>query len=338
MNHFYKESFLKEIDFSRAEINYLIDFAEHLKNLKQNNIPHQYLYGKSIALLFEKNSTRTRSAFTVAANDLGAYPVFLGKDDIQLKQKESIIDTAKVLGGMFDGIEFRGFKQSDVEQIADYSGVPVWNGLTDEWHPTQMLADFLTLKEKFGNLDGLKLAYLGDGRNNVSNSLLVTAAKLGVNIQIGAPKQLWPTDEVLKIALDEAKQNGSKVLITDDPIEAVKEADVLYTDVWISMGEDVDPTDRIKMLRPYQINRHLLNQTGKSETVVMHCLPAFHDHDTVIGKKLGEQFGMDALEITDEVFNGPQSIVFEEAENRLHSIKAIMAVTLGDLFIPEYLF
>ena len=338
MNHFQNKSFLKEIDFSSSELTYLIDFAAHLKYLKHHNIPHPYLQGKNIALLFEKTSTRTRSSFTVASIDLGAHPEFLGKNDIQFGKKESTIDTAKVLGRMFDGIEYRGFAQETVEQLAQYSGVPVWNGLTNEWHPTQMIADFLTLKENFGHLNGLTLTYLGDGRNNMGNSLLVTAAKLGVNIHIGAPKALWPADSVVKLAQEAAQKSGSHVLLTEDPTEAVQGADALYTDVWISMGEDVDPADRINLLKPYQINQGLLDQTGKDSTIIMHCLPAYHDHLTEVGKALGEQFQMAAIEITDDVFNGPHSVVFDEAENRMHAIKAIMAATLGDLFIPDQLF
>lgn len=337
-NHFQNTSFLKEIDFTTAELNYFIDFALHLKDMKKKNIPHKYLQGKNIALLFEKNSTRTRSAFTVASIDLGAHPEFLGKNDIQFGKKESTSDTAKVLGSMFDGIEFRGFAQETVETLAADSGVPVWNGLTDQWHPTQMIADFMTLKEHFGHLKGLTLTYLGDGRNNMGNSLLVTAAKLGVNIHIGAPESLWPAQDIVDLAKAEAAKHGSEVLLTADPQAAAAGSDALYTDVWISMGEDVDPAERINALKPYQINQALLDATGKDDTIVLHCLPAFHDHKTTIGKQLGEQFHMDALEVTDDVFNGPHSVVFEEAENRLHSIKAVMAATLGDLFIPDSLF
>lgn len=335
MNQFQGKSFLKEIDFSSTELSYLVDFSAHLKYLKHHNIAHPYLQGKNIALLFEKTSTRTRSAFTVAANDLGANPEFLGKNDIQFGKKESTEDTAKVLGRMFDGIEYRGFAQATVEGLAKYSGVPVWNGLTDEWHPTQMIADFLTLKENFGHLKGLTLTYLGDGRNNMGNSLLVTAAKLGVNIHMGAPKALWPSDEVIGLAKEAAVKSGSKVFLTEDPQAAVEGADALYTDVWISMGEQINVKERIEMLLPYQINQALVDATGKDSTIVMHCLPAYHNHDTEVGKELGEEFGVDALEITDDVFNGPASVVFDEAENRLHSIKAIMAATLGNLFIPE---
>ncbi|KRL05428.1 ornithine carbamoyltransferase [Liquorilactobacillus oeni] len=338
MNHFLGKSFLKENDFSAAELNYLIDFAIHLKKLKKNHLPHQYLLGQNIALLFEKPSTRTRSAFTVAANDLGAHPEFLGKQDIQFGTKESVADTAAVLGGMFDGIEFRGFKQETVAKLAEKSGVPVWNGLTDEWHPTQMIADFMTLKESFGKLKGLTLTYIGDGRNNVANSLLVTGAILGVNIHIAAPKKLQPQAEIQKIAAKEAEKSGAQIKITDDLLAAVKNADALYTDVWISMGEKVDVGERIKLLLPFQINKKLLQQTGKAKTIIMHCLPALHDNHTVIGKKLTTQYQLAALEITDEVFNGPQSVVFQEAENRMHAIKAIMAATLGTLFIPDSIF
>ncbi|MCI1985169.1 MAG: ornithine carbamoyltransferase [Lactobacillus sp.] len=338
MNHFQNHAFLKEIDFTPKELTYLIDFAAHLKHLKQQHIPHPYLQGKNIALLFEKTSTRTRSAFTVAAIDLGAHPEFLGKNDIQFGKKESTADTAQVLGRMFDGIEYRGYAQATVETLAKYAGVPVWNGLTDEWHPTQMIADFLTLKEQFGHLKGLTLAYFGDGRSNMGNSLIVTAAMLGVNFHLGAPQSLWPTQEVIDIAKKYADQNGSELVLTQDATFAAQGADALYTDVWISMGEDVDPAERINKLKPYQINAGLVAATGKADTIIMHCLPAYHDHQTVVGKQLGEQFGMDALEITDEVFQSPRSVVFTEAENRMHAIKAIMAATLGDLFIPDSLF
>ncbi|WP_390406420.1 ornithine carbamoyltransferase [Lacticaseibacillus jixiensis] len=337
-NHFQGRSWLKEIDYTPKELEYLIDFAAHLKALKHAHIPHPYLQGKNIALLFEKTSTRTRSAFTVASIDLGAHPEFLGKNDIQFGKKESTADTAKVLGRMFDGIEYRGFAQQTVEDLAKYSGVPVWNGLTDEWHPTQMIADFLTLKEQFGHLKGLTLAYLGDGRSNMGNSLIVTAAMLGVNIHIGAPKDLQPAADIVAIAQKYAAETGSEVLVTDDAKAAANGADALYTDVWISMGEDVDPAERINALKPYQINAALVAATGKADTIIMHCLPAYHDHNTVVGKQLGEQFGMAALEITDEVFNSAKSVVFDEAENRMHAIKAIMAATLGDLFIPDSLF
>ncbi|WP_102115609.1 ornithine carbamoyltransferase [Lactiplantibacillus plantarum] len=337
-NQFEGRSFLKEIDYTPTELAYLIDFASHLKTLKAHHIPHPYLQGKNIALLFEKTSTRTRSAFTVAANDLGANPEFLGKDDIQFGTKESVVDTAKVLGSMYDGIEFRGFKQSTVEDLATYSGVPVWNGLTDEWHPTQILADFLTLKEHFGHLKGLTLAYVGDGRNNMANSLLVAGAMLGINIAIGAPVALQPAPAVVALAQQYAQAAGSTVVITADPQQAVTQADALYTDVWVSMGEQVDYGERIKQLLPFQINTTLLAATGNSSTIVMHCLPALHDLKTQLGAKLGEQYGMTAFEITDDVFQSKQAVVFEEAGNRMPAIKAVMAATLGNLFIPTSIF
>ncbi|MFT9451336.1 ornithine carbamoyltransferase [Liquorilactobacillus ghanensis] len=335
MNHFYQKSFLKEIDFNAAELNYLIDFAIHLKQLKQKNIPHPYLQGKNIALLFEKSSTRTRSAFTVAAIDFGAHPEFLGKNDIQFGTKESVVDTAKILGGMFDGIEFRGFKQQTVETLAQASGVPVWNGLTDEWHPTQMIADFMTLKEHFGKLKGLTLTYVGDGRNNVANSLLVTGAILGVNIHIGAPTDLQPSKKVVQAAQQAAGKSGAEILITADPQQAVAGADALYTDVWVSMGEKVDYHQRIEQLLAYQINSELVAATHKQDTVILHCLPAFHDTNTSIGRKFMADYNLTALEITDEVFQSTNSLVFQEGANRMPAIKAIMAATLGNLFIPE---
>ena len=263
MNHFFGKSFLKENDFSAKELNFLIDFALHLKKLKEQNIPHQYLAGKNIALLFEKASTRTRSAFTVASTDLGAHPEFLGKNDIQFGKKESVADTAVVLGSMFDGIEFRGFSQETVTELAAKSGVPVWNGLTDDWHPTQMIADFMTLKEHFNKLKGLTLTYVGDGRNNMANSLLMTGAILGVNIHIGSPVSLQPSKKVQNLAFEQAKKSGATLLITDDVQKAVENADALYTDVWVSMGEDVDYDERIKLLLPYQINSELLRKLVK---------------------------------------------------------------------------
>lgn len=336
--HFQGKSFLKEIDFNASELTYLIDFAIHLKALKQQHIPHPYLAGKNIALLFEKTSTRTRSAFTVAANDLGAHPEFLGKEDIQLGKKESVSDTAKVLGSMFDGIEFRGFDQQVVERLAADSNVPVWNGLTDSWHPTQMIADFMTLKEQFGTLADRTIAYVGDGRNNVANSLLVTGAILGVSIHIAAPASLQPEKWVRKLAEQYANESGATILITDQVEEAVKGADALYTDVWVSMGEEIDVTERINVLLPYQINASLMKKTGKTDTIILHCLPAFHDQQTVMGKQLAEQFQVPALEITDDVFKNERSKVFEQAGNRMHAIKAIMAATLGNLFIPTSFF
>ncbi len=284
----------------------------------------------------KKTSTRTRSAFTTAAIDLGAHPEFLGANDIQLGKKESVEDTAKVLGSMFDGIEFRGFSQRAVEGLAQYSGVPVWNGLTDEWHPTQMLADFMTVKENFGHIKGLTLTFMGDGRNNMANSLLVTGAILGVNIHIVAPKELHPTQEVQDIANGFAADSGAKLLITDDLDEGLKGSNVVYTDVWVSMGES-NWEERVKLLTPYQVNMAAMKKTGTpdDQLIFMHCLPAFHDTTTEYGKEIEEKYGITEMEVTDEVFRSKYARQFEEAENRMHSIKAMMAATLGNLFIPR---
>ncbi|PCF47859.1 ornithine carbamoyltransferase [Staphylococcus delphini] len=320
---------LKEDDFTKKEFSDLIDFAMTLKSYKQQGIPHRYLEGKNIALLFEKTSTRTRAAFTVASIDLGAHPEFLGKNDIQLGKKESVEDTAKVLGRMFDGIEFRGFSQDMVEDLAKYSGVPVWNGLTDAWHPTQMLADYMTIKENFGHLDGIKLTYIGDGRNNVANSLLVAGPMLGVDVTICTPKSLFPAQDYIDIAERRAKQDGGSIKITDNIDEGVKGADVIYTDVWVSMGEESEFESRIKLLKDYQVNRALFDKTGKDDTIFLHCLPAFHDTETVYGQKIKEEYGLTEMEVTDEIFRSPHSKVFDQAENRMHTIKAVMAATLG---------
>ena len=317
---FQGRSLLKEIDFTQAELAYLIDFAIHLKSLKKQRIPHQYLAGKNIALLFEKTSTRTRAAFTVAANDLGAHPEFLGPNDVQFGKKESTADTAKVLGSMFDGIQFRGFKQTDVEILASESGVPVWNGLTDIWHPTQMLADFMTIKEIFGDYRDKNLVYVGDGRNNMANSLLVTSAILGVNITILAPNDLQPAPEIQAIATKKAIKSGSQITITD---------------VWVSMGEEDQYDERIEKLMPYQVNAALFEKTENPNCIFMHCLPAFHDLETTTMQAIHAKSGLTELEVTNDIFNAPQSVVFQEAENRLHSIKAVMAATLGHLFIPK---
>ena len=333
-SHFQGKSFLKEIDFTKIELETLIDLAAHFKYLKQQHIPHQYLQGKNIALLFEKTSTRTRSSFTVAANDLGAHAEFLGQHDIQLGKKESLVDTAKVFGRMYDGIEYRGFSQETVEDLATYSGVPVWNGLTDAWHPTQMLADFLTIKEKLGSLDGVTLAYMGDGRNNVAHSLLVTGAILGVNIHIVAPKSLQPNRDVQDIAQQKAAESGATLMITDDITAGVAGADVLYTDVWASMGEESAFAERIKCLLPYQINQALVSATGNPNVIVLHDLPAFHDLNTTVAQQIYENYGLTEMEITDEIFNAPFAYQFDQAENRLHTIKAVMAATLGHMFLP----
>lgn len=331
---FQGRNFLKEIDFTKEELHYLIDFAIHLKDLKKRGIPHEYLKGQNIALLFEKTSTRTRSAFTVAANDLGAAPEFLGANDIQLAKKESVEDTARVLGSMFDGIEYRGFSQEVVETLGKHAGVPVWNGLTDEWHPTQMIADFMTLKEAFGKLEGLKLVYCGDGRNNMANSLLVTGAMLGVNTTIAAPKQLFPDQAIIALAEKYAKDSGAQVVVTEDIQTAVRDADAVYTDVWVSMGEEDKFEERVNLLHPYQINKELVDKI-EGDYIFLHCLPAFHDTTTVYGQNIKDQFGYSEMEVTDEVFRSQQARQFEQAENRMHSIKAIMAATNGHLFIPK---
>lgn len=334
-NVFQGRSFLSCHDFTPDEINYLIDFSLHLKDLKKKNIPHKYLEGKNIALLFEKTSTRTRSAFVVACHDLGAHPEFMGAGDTQLGKKETIADTARVLGSMFDGIEYRGFAHHDVEELAKYAGVPVWNGLTDKWHPTQMIADFMTIKEKFGHLKGINLTYIGDGRDNVADSLLVTGCMLGVNVHIVTPKPLQPHEDVRALAEKYAKESGAKPLITDQIEQGVKGSNVIYTDVWVSMGEN-DWSDRIKLLKPYQVNMSLMEKTGtpNDQLIFMHCLPAFHNTETRYGQEIFEKYGLKEMEVTDEVFNSDYGWQFTEAENRMHSIKAIMAATLGNLFIP----
>lgn len=318
-------SFLKEIDFTKEELMQLIDSSLEFKKLKKEKISHKYLEGLNIALIFEKASTRTRSAFTVAAQDLGMNATYLGAGEIQLGKKESVVDTAKVLGSMFDGIEYRGFSQEDVELLAVHSGVPVWNGLTDKWHPTQMIADFMTLKEHFGSLEGLSIAYIGDGRNNMANSLLVTGAILGVHVTIIAPESLQPEPAVVELA--HQHNTGAQLTITDD-VAAVADVDIIYTDVWVSMGEEVDFKERIDLLLPYQVNQALLDKTGNPDVIVMHCLPAFHDTKTQIGKEIFDQYGLPELEITDEIFQKYSDIIFQEAENRMHSIKAIMYQSL----------
>ncbi|MFV8211090.1 ornithine carbamoyltransferase [Streptococcus pluranimalium] len=313
--------FLKEIDFDKAQLLSFIDSALDFKAKKKAKEDHGYLNGLNIALLFEKPSTRTRAAFTVAAQDLGMQVTYLGASEIQMGKKESVADTAKVLGSMFDGIEYRGFSQQIVEDLAENANVPVWNGLTDEWHPTQMIADFMTLKEHFGYLEGLNLTYIGDGRNNVANSLLVTAAKLGINITIIAPKSLQPDQEVIDLA--KIQSTGGTIHITDD-ITASKGSDAIYTDVWLSMGEDAEFKKRIDLLWDYQVNQNLLDLTENPEVIVLHCLPAFHNTKTEISKTIYKTYGYESLEITDEVFQAQSDIIFQEAENRLHSIKAIL--------------
>lgn len=305
-------SFLTLKDFTKEEILYFVDLAAELKEKKKNGITGNSLSGKNIALIFEKPSTRTRCAFTVGAADEGGFPVYLSQHDIQLGHKESVKDTARVLGRMFDGIEFRGFKHEHVEMLAKYSGVPVWNGLTDDYHPTQILADFLTMKEQFGYLEGLNFIYLGDGRNNMANSLMIGCAKVGVNFTIAAPKVLWPSEELVSLCESYAKESGSTVTVTED-VNAVEGADVLYTDVWCSMGEEHMATERIALLTPYQINKELMKKTGKDTSILMHCLPAVKGN-----------------EVTEDVFEEYADVIFDEAENRLHTIKAVMVATLGE--------
>lgn len=329
------KNFLKLLDYTSEEIEFLIDFALHLKKLKKANIPHEYLKGQNIALLFEKSSTRTRAAFTVAVNDLGGHPEYLGANDIQLGKKESVIDTAKVLGAMFDGIEYRGFDQEAVELLGAHAGVPVWNGLTDTWHPTQMIADFMTIKEIFGSLKGHHLVYLGDGRNNMANSLMIAGAKLGVDITIATSPQLQPEQAILEIAQDIAKATNAKITVTNNPVQAVKTANIIYTDVWVSMGEEASFEDRIKQLMPFQVNKSLIDQVETANFIFLHCLPAFHDAKTTYGQQVLDQYGYQEMEVTDEVFQADYAKQFLQAENRLHSIKAIMAATNGNLFWPN---
>ncbi len=315
-------------DYSSSEIRLLLDTAHEYKKLKRAGTPHRIHEGKNIALLFEKTSTRTRAAFTVAANDLGVAPEFLGKDDIQLGKKESVEDTAKVLGRLFDGIEFRGFKHSTVEDLAKYSGVPVWNGLTDDYHPTQILADFMTLEEHGGNLSGLKLVFVGDGRNNMSNSLMLGAAKMGLDFRIAAPNSLHPESQLVEMAQQFAAESGGKITITDNVAEAVSGADAIYTDIWVSMGEEAKYAERIEQLRGFQVNSDMIRMTGNADVKFMHCLPAYHDLNTDTAMKINEQYGITEMEVTDEVFRSSASVVFDQAENRMHTIKAVMALTL----------
>ena len=322
------KNFLKLLDFTPAEISGLIDFAAELKAKKKAGVPHRLCEGKNIALIFEKTSTRTRCAFEVASADLGMHSVYLEPTGSQIGKKESIADTARVLGRMFDGIEYRGFGQEKVEELARYAGVPVWNGLTNEFHPTQILADFLTIKEHFGSLEGIKLVYMGDARYNMGNSLMVGAAKMGMHFVACAPKKYFPNHDLVITCKEIAKETGAILEFIEDPAEAVKGAHVIYTDVWVSMGEPTEVwEERIKELSDYQVNSKLMEIAGK-QCRFMHCLPAFHDLKTVIGKKIYEKFGLTSMEVTDEVFESEQSIVFDEAENRMHTIKAVMAATL----------
>ena len=321
-------NFLTLLDFTPDEIGSLLDLAADLKAKKKAGIPHDTLRGKNVALIFEKTSTRTRCSFEVAAHDLGMGTTYLDPTGSQIGKKESIADTARVLGSMFEGIEYRGYGQCIVEELAKYAGVPVWNGLTNEFHPTQILADFLTLKEQFGHLNGLTLAYMGDARYNMGNSLMIGCAKMGLHFVACAPKAYWPAPELVQKCQAIAAETGATITLTEDT-DGVKGADAVYTDVWVSMGEPEEVwAQRIEALAPYQVNAELMAKAGP-QAVFMHCLPAYHDHKTVIGKEMGEKFGREAMEVTDEVFEGPQSVVFREAENRMHTIKAVMAATLG---------
>ncbi len=325
-----KRDFLTLKDFSAEEIGYLLELAEDVKAKKKAGIPVDRYKGKNVALIFEKTSTRTRCAFEVAAHDMGMGTTYLDSSGSQIGKKESIADTARVLGRMFDGIEYRGFGQEIVEELAKYADVPVWNGLTNEYHPTQILADFLTIKEHFGKLKGIRLAYLGDARYNMGNSLMIGCAKMGMHFVACAPKQYFPDPALVKLCQEYAKESGATITLTEDVMEGTKGADVLYTDVWVSMGEPVQVwEERIRDLSPYQINRAVMEHAGE-QAVFMHCLPAFHDLKTTIGKEMGEKFNRTEMEVTDEVFESKQSIVFEEAENRMHTIKAVMMATLEE--------
>ena len=322
------KSLLKLLDFTPAEIEGLIDLAASLKAKKKAGIPHKLHEGKNIALIFEKTSTRTRCAFEVAARDLGMGVTYLDPAGSQIGKKESIADTARVLGRMYDGIEYRGFGQEIVEELAHYAGVPVWNGLTNEFHPTQILADFLTVREKCGKLQGLKLVYMGDARYNMGNSLMVGCAKMGMDFVACAPKKYFPNAALVAACEAIAKETGATLTFEEDPTTAVQNADIIYTDVWVSMGEPAEVwEERIRDLSPYRVNAALMDAAGE-KALFMHCLPAFHNLKTAIGKEIGEKFDIDAMEVTDDVFESPRSIVFDQAENRMHTIKAVLAATL----------
>ncbi len=321
-------NFLKLLDFTPEELLYLLDLAAELKAKKKQGIPVDTLRGKNVALIFEKTSTRTRCSFEVAAHDLGMGTTYLDPSGSQIGKKESIADTARVLGRMYEGIEYRGYGQNIVEELAKYAGVPVWNGLTNEFHPTQILADLLTIREHFGNLN-VKVVYMGDARYNMGNSWMVGCAKMGMDFTACAPKKYWPSSELMNQCREIAEETGAKLTLEEDVQKAVKGADVIYTDVWVSMGEpDEVWAERIKELLPYQVNQTVMEHAG-SQAIFMHCLPAFHDLNTKIGKEISDKFGIHAMEVTDEVFESCQSVVFDEAENRMHTIKAVMAATLG---------
>lgn len=328
--------FLTLKDFTPEEIQYMVDAAAYFKKKKKAGELVDIYKGKNVALIFEKTSTRTRCSFEVAAHDLGMGSTYLEPASSQIGKKESIADTARVLGSMFDGIEYRGFEQTIVEELAKYADVPVWNGLTNEYHPTQMLADLLTIQEIFGkDVKGLKLAYMGDARYNMANSLMILCTKMGMNFAAGAPKSYFPNDELVEICQGYAKESGGSILLTEDAAEAAKDADIIYTDVWVSMGEPDEVWEqRIKELSPYKVTSELMSN-AKDTAIFLHCLPAFHDLKTGIGKKMGEKYGFSELEVTDEVFEAPNSKVFQEAENRMHTIKAVMACTLGEIDITK---
>lgn len=326
------KDFLKLLDFSSDEILGLIDLAADLKAKKKAGVSHKYCEGKNVVLIFEKTSTRTRCSFEVAARDLGMGVTYLDPTGSQIGKKESIADTARVLASMYDGIEYRGFSQSIVEELAQYSSVPVWNGLTDEFHPTQILADMLTIREEFGHLKGINFVYMGDARFNMGNSLMVGAAKLGLNFTACCPEKYFPDKALVAECEAVAKETGATLRFECDPTAAVKGADVIYTDIWVSMGEPAEIwKERIADLAPYQVNAKLMSLTGKSSTVFMHCLPSYHDLKTTIGREMGEKFDRTEMEVTDEVFESENSVVFREAENRMHTIKAVMAATLSDI-------
>lgn len=321
-------SFLKLLDFTNEEVKYLVDLGQQFKNMKRSGIAHKYFEGKNIVLLFEKTSTRTRCSFEVAGHDLGMGVTFLDSKSSQMGHKESIADTAKVLGRMFDGIEYRGFDQALVEELAKESGVPVWNGLTDDFHPTQMIADMLTVQENFGRLKGLNFVYMGDARNNVANSLMIVCAKLGLNFTACSPKELFPAQDLIDKAKEIAEVTGSCLSFESDVKKATKDADVLYTDIWVSMGEPEEIwAERIRELKPYQINKEVMDNASK-DAIFLHCLPSYHDLNTKVGQEIHEKFGLNGMEVTDEVFLSPASKVFDQAENRMHTIKAIMYATL----------
>ncbi|MDY6801771.1 MAG: ornithine carbamoyltransferase [Bacteroidota bacterium] len=324
-------SFLKLLDFTPKEINFLLELSADLKKAKYSGTEQQKLKGKNIALIFEKSSTRTRCAFEVAALDQGAHVTYLGPSGSQIGHKESMADTARVLGRMYDGIEYRGFGQEVVEELSKYAGVPVWNGLTNEFHPTQILADFLTMMEHSDKpLHQVTFAYVGDARNNMGNSLMIGAAKMGMKFRSVAPKSVQPTDELVNQAKDIAKETGAEIIVTDNVEEGVKGCDFIYTDVWVSMGEPEEVwKERIELLKPYQVNKKMMELTGNPKCKFMHCLPAFHNRETKIGEEIYQKFGIESMEVAEEVFESPASIVFDEAENRMHTIKAVMVATLG---------